>query len=466
MKKVKKKYLIVVVMFMILISFGISYKIYAKYILSKNINVFHIDKLMEDKVKPTINAIDPNNNDKSLTDEEYYTNKDVKVDYDDNIKVDTAKYWYNENEKTFSGDGKDFDSGIVFTDEGWYKIEIIDIFENKNTVIILIDKTAPTISATSTNTSSESQKRNTSSSVDSDEFKMWFVSDVDISEFDKYGIKVTYYKVNPNEQVFNEIKNQKSDIGKGTINNVWKYTDRNYYRVVATDFCNNTTTLVIGIDKVKPIISTLSENNKKINKNLIIQYSDDFSNIKSAKYAYNANSDNFSNYSNISNNTTLTDDGYYHIILEDNAGNTNEYKIIMDKVAPVISVEADNKEKENYSSTMVDIVKENSDITLNTSDNFAIDYNEFWFNSSSNSFSGNSTRFDNGKKLTDEGYYKIVAHDIFGNTTTIIVLLDKTPPEVTVKYYKKNQISMLTKECINNLFYNVNSLMNGGVING
>ena len=64
---------------------------------------------MEDKIKPTIDAIDPDNNDTSLTDEEYYTNTDTTIHYDDNIKVETAKYWYNEDETEFHGEGNDFE---------------------------------------------------------------------------------------------------------------------------------------------------------------------------------------------------------------------------------------------------------------------------------------------------------------------------------------------------------------------
>ena len=116
MKKLKKRYLIVIIMCMILLLIGITYKIYAKYVLSENIIAFHIDKLMEDKVKPTIDAIDPDNNDTSLTDEEHYTNKNTTIDYEDNIKVETAKYWYNKDEKEFYGEGNNFESGTTFVD--------------------------------------------------------------------------------------------------------------------------------------------------------------------------------------------------------------------------------------------------------------------------------------------------------------------------------------------------------------
>lgn len=456
MKKLKKKYLIIMVMCIILILIGITYKIYAKYVLSENIIAFHIDKLMEDKIKPTIDAIDPDNNDTSLTDEEYYTNKDTTIDYDDNIKVETAKYWYNEDEKEFHGEGNDFESGTIFSDEGWYKIEVTDIFENKNTVILLIDKTAPTINADATNISDETQNRSTSSSIDSNEFKMWFNSDVDLSEYDKYGIQYTCYKENVNEQVFNSISEEKRDIGKGIVD-VWNLTTKNYYLITATDLCKNTSTLVIGIDKIRPSILTLSANDTKSNKDITIQYNDDFSGIKSAKYSFNANADSFTTYTDINNDTTFSDNGYYHIVLEDVAGNINEYTVAIDKVSPVISVKPDGKETENYPNTTNDVVNESTDITLTTDDNFSIDYNEYWYNPSSNSFSGDGTKFENGEKLTDDGYYKITAHDTFGNTTTIIILLDKTPPEVTVTFRKKADISLI----------NINDILrNGGVVNG
>lgn len=456
MKKLKKRYLIVIIMCMILLLIGITYKIYAKYVLSENIIAFHIDKLMEDKVKPTIDAIDPDNNDTSLTDEEHYTNKNTTIDYEDNIKVETAKYWYNKDEKEFYGEGNNFESGTTFVDEGWYKIEVVDIFENRNTVILLIDKTAPTINADAINISDETKNRSTSSSIDSSEFKMWFNSDVNLSEYDKYGIQYTCYKVNENEPMFNSVFAEKRDIGKGAID-VWNLTTKNYYFITATDLCSNKSALVIAIDKIKPNILTLSTNYAESNEDITIKYNDDFSGIKSAKYSFDVNADSFTTYADITNDTILSDNGYYRFILEDIAGNVNEYTVAIDKLSPVISLKPDEKEVEIYANTTNDTIKETTDITLTTSDNFAIDYNEYWYNPNSDSFDGNGTKFDNGKKLTDEGYYKITSHDTFGNTTTIIVLLDKTPPEVTVTYHKKRDISLTNTRDI---------LRNGGVYNG
>lgn len=439
----KLKYLLLVIVVLIVSVFCFTNRTYSKYVLTDNTVAFHIDKLMDDKIKPTIDGTDPDGNTNSHTDEEYYTNKDQKIDYDDNIKVADARYWYNENDKEFPGEGKKFESVTIFTEEGWYKIVITDIFGNTNTVIFLLDKTAPTIYADSTNTTDERAIRSTYSNIDSTEFKQWFMSDVKIDEYDKYGIKYTCYKVNPNTQEFNTVKEQKNDIGRYRIENIWTYTDKSYYLITATDLCTNKSTLVIGIDKVKPTITTLSSAYTESNKNVNIKYKDDFSGIKKVKYSYNPSTNSFSTYNDISNNSTLSNDGYYIFKLEDVAGNTNEYTVVIDKTPPVISVKPDGKAKRDFPNTTNDLVKETVDLTLSTSDNFAIDYNEYWYNPSSNSFNGEGTRFDNGKKLTDEGYYKITAHDKFGNTTTIVILLDKTPPEVTVKFYKKGRIGLL-----------------------
>ena len=442
--KEKKKYLyFIMVILSIFIGSCVYYQTYSKYVLTDSKIGFHIDKLMDDKIKPTIIVDDPDSDTEvSLTDEKHYTNEDVKVNFDDNIKVGKAEYWYNEDDEIFEGEGEGFEDGTILTEEGWHKIVITDIFDNTNTVVILIDKTAPTIFADSTNITELKAERSTYSEIDNKEFKQWFISDVNISEYDKYGIQYTCYKVNENELIFNSIESEKEDIGKGRLNNLWTFTDKQYYLITSTDLCKNTSTLVIGIDKVAPVISTLSSNDTKSNKDVKIQCSDDFSGIKNVKYAYNSKNENFTSYTDLTSERILSDDGYYHFILEDVAGNINEYNIVIDKTSPIISLKPDEKEKEEYPNTTSDVIKQTTDFSISTNDNFEIDYNEYWYNPSSNTFSENSTRFDDGK-MTEEGYYKFMAHDTFGNTTTIVVLLDKTPPELTVKFYKKTEIGMV-----------------------
>ena len=131
-------------------------------------------------------------------------------------------------------------------------------------------------------------------------------------------------------------------------------------------------------------------------------------------------------------------------------------KVYIDKTPPVISVTSDVK-KENFLTTQTDLVKRTKDITLDTTDNIKIAYNELYYNPTTNNFDGKiPIRFDNSKQLIDEGYYKVVATDTSGNKTEIIILLDKSAPNVTVRFYKKGEVS---------LFYNEyeNITANGGV---
>lgn len=134
---------------------------------------------------------------------------------------------------------------------------------------------------------------------------------------------------------------------------------------------------------------------------------------------------------------------------------TLSMEVYIDKTPPIIDVTNKNGQTESYTRTTTDLIKKTDDVTLDTRDNVKIDYNEYYYNPSNNNFDGKTpTRFNNGKKLTDEGYYKVVAVDTSGNKTEIIILIDKTPPDVTVKFYKKAKIGLLTQGTI---------FQNGGV---
>lgn len=134
-----------------------------------------------------------------------------------------------------------------------------------------------------------------------------------------------------------------------------------------------------------------------------------------------------------------------------------QMSVYIDKTPPIINLTSGGK-KESYTKTQIDLIKKADDVTLDTSDNIKIDYNEIYYNPAENNFDEKTpTNFENEKELTDEGYYKVVAVDTSGNKTEIVVLIDKTPPDVIVKYYKKGQISL-----VNNVL-KIENLGNGGV---
>ena len=46
--------------------------------------------------------------------------------------------------------------------------------------------------------------------------------------------------------------------------------------------------------------------------------------------------------------------------------------------------------------------------------------------------------------MSNDGYYKIVSYDTSNNKTEILVLIDNTPPDITVKFYKKGQVTKIS----------------------
>lgn len=119
-------------------------------------------------------------------------------------------------------------------------------------------------------------------------------------------------------------------------------------------------------------------------------------------------------------------------------GDKLEMNVYIDKTPPIIEV-VTNGEKESFpTSNLENVIKRTSDVIISTTDNIAIKENEYYYNPSNKDFNGiSSNKFENNKQLIDDGYYKIIATDTSGNKTEIVILLDKSAPEVYVQYFKK-----------------------------
>lgn len=119
-------------------------------------------------------------------------------------------------------------------------------------------------------------------------------------------------------------------------------------------------------------------------------------------------------------------------------------EVYIDKTPPTINLKSDNLNNNYNKSDLSNVIKDNKEITINTSDNIEIDYNEYYYNSTKNDFNNIvANRFESGTKISNDGYYKIITVDTSGNKTEIIVLIDKTPPEVNVKFYKKGEVAQV-----------------------
>ena len=124
-----KKILLIISIFFITLFFNLN--VYAKYVIEEKYEVINIKNADSDK--PYIN-----NRNYDVDYENF--NTDVTINYIDNLKIKYAKYWFNENEEVFEGDGIDFESGTTFNKSGFYKVEVSDMYNNKTIYIFIIDK--------------------------------------------------------------------------------------------------------------------------------------------------------------------------------------------------------------------------------------------------------------------------------------------------------------------------------------
>lgn len=122
--------------------------------------------------------------------------------------------------------------------------------------------------------------------------------------------------------------------------------------------------------------------------------------------------------------------------------NISSIDVYIDKTPPEITIFSNGESKKVNPNSETAYTE---DIIVYTSDNVAIDYNEYYYNPTEKNFDNtDGKRFDSGKTFSDEGYYKIISVDTTGNKTEIIIIIDKTPPEITVNYYKSGEQPIYT----------------------
>jgi len=113
--------------------FSMQSVVEAKYVLSYTNKIADV---CVDKINPIIEGVQENGK----------YNQEVTVKYYDNTEIKSAVYYYNSESTDFNVEPKSFDSGHVFTDDGYYKIIITDMYNNELQIKkFLIDKTPPQI---------------------------------------------------------------------------------------------------------------------------------------------------------------------------------------------------------------------------------------------------------------------------------------------------------------------------------
>lgn len=127
-KKIK-----VAILMLSVVLFSMQQVVEAKYVFSYENTIAQMNI---DRKAPIIEGVEENEN----------YNQDVSITYYDNTKIKNAVYYYNSEVAEFKDHAKDFESGHIFKEEGYYKIIVIDIYGNEAKIEkFLIDKTPPEI---------------------------------------------------------------------------------------------------------------------------------------------------------------------------------------------------------------------------------------------------------------------------------------------------------------------------------
>lgn len=208
--------------FFILINLFCFNNAYAKYVIEEKYEIVNIKNV--DSESPYINGVNYDVQNEIF-------NEDVTIDYEDNLKVKYAKYWYNSETCEFDGEGQEFDSGTIFSLDGWYKIEVSDMYNNVTTYIFGIDKKFDNIELSCTDITDEGG----SLKIEATDF---------VSGIQKIELYIE-------DKLYTEYEYDEWFINSKTLNLFINIDDLNFYEevyVIATDFYGNSKTS----DKIIP----------------------------------------------------------------------------------------------------------------------------------------------------------------------------------------------------------------------
>ncbi len=272
-----------------------------------------------------------------------YTNQDVTFSWDDELAA--AKL-----------NNKKYEISSVVSEPGEYTIVLKDKATNETTYTFVIDKTAPT---------------GTLSGV------------VGIDNYTNKNVSFSW-----NDSLAAATLNG-SSYTKGD-----EITAENSYELILTDWATNQTVYTFCIDKTAPTgsLTGIVGQNNYTNQNVSFTWSD---NLATAKI----------NGSEYLNNTTISAENSYTLILKDKATNETTYTFVIDKTAPTGSFSGIVGE-DNYT---------NRNVSFNWSDTKA-----------SATLNGNNYALD--EIVSDEGNYTVVLTDWATNSTTYTFVIDKTAP--------------------------------------
>ncbi|WNB92511.1 Ig-like domain-containing protein [Bacillus sp. NEB1478] len=317
------------------------------------------------------------------------------------------------NEGSITLDGTAFVSGSKVAKEGQHIIIVTDKAGNQTTLTFTIDKTAPTVSGVTNNSSYNKDVTLTFNDGTATLNGNAFTSGTSVTNegiyklivTDKAGnqatINFTIDKTVPlvsgveNEGVYNKEVTITFNEGNAKLNGTEFKSGsivktEGTYNLVVKDAAGNQTSVSFVIDKSAPTVSGVT-NNASYNKDVTVTFNEGTALLNGVS---------------INSGTIVKSPGLYTLVVTDAAGNKTEIKFTIDKTSPKVTGVVNN-------------AYYNKDVTIS-------------FNEGSALLNGISIK--SGTIVKTAGTYTVAVTDTAGNKTTVKFTIDKTAPSLPIIY--------------------------------
>ena len=276
---------------------------------------------------------------------------------------------------TLTKDGEELEDTSKTSGDGIYTLTVVDKAFNETKVTFIVDGTNPVF-------------KGLTNGKHYDEFE------VNVEDTSKVTIMIS--------------KDGETEVA---IENNTTVTEEGTYKITATDEAGNTTTIWVAIDKTAPTIDRTSEVEyptadqtvivkDKFLTNVTVEGPEQEGTYTREDFTVGERNENFAI------EFTFTTEGTYTITATDKIGLTTTETFTIDKTAPVINGFEDCKYF--YNTTIKpELIEKNIE-----------------------SYTLNGEAYD-GKEITEDGHYVLVAKDKAGLTTTVKFAIDTTAPTIT-----------------------------------
>ena len=301
----------------------------------------------------------------------------VNINDNDVFTEDVEIIVEDENDVTITltKDGEELEDTSKTSGDGIYTLTVVDKAFNETKVTFIVDGTNPVF-------------KGLTNGKHYDEFE------VNVEDTSKVTIMIS--------------KDGETEVA---IENNTTVTEEGTYKITATDEAGNTTTIWVAIDKTAPTIDRTSEVEyptadqtvivkDKFLTNVTVEGPEQEGTYTREDFTVGERNENFAI------EFTFTTEGTYTITATDKIGLTTTETFTIDKTAPVINGFEDCKYF--YNTTIKpELIEKNIE-----------------------SYTLNGEAYD-GKEITEDGHYVLVAKDKAGLTTTVKFAIDTTAPTIT-----------------------------------